>query len=191
MIDTKLILPYLVSSSEDENFDDIRLDLIEWLNNYARMYPSNSRSNVHGYQSPDNFYKEKSFTPFLNYMSPRIMELVESHKNHEESNLQFQPRLSNMWFNINYKGSYNVYHTHPGSVLAGVLWVDIPENSGELRFHHHDEHNLSQSQNTTLDLDPVEGMMLLFPASLAHEVSMNYSEETRTSIAFNLFEPYE
>ena len=33
-----------------------------------------------------------------------------------------------MWFNFNYETCYNVQHTHPGCVLSGVLWVQIPED---------------------------------------------------------------
>jgi uncharacterized protein (TIGR02466 family) len=191
MVETKIILPYIVASSEDNEFDQIQDDLIDWMENYAKTYPSTHRSNINGYQSPDDFYREESFIPFLNYMSPRIKELIEAHRNHSESCFEFNQRLSNMWFNINHEGSYNLYHTHPGCVFAGVLWVSVPENSGSITFHHHDGHNLSQTQNTCYELEPWDGMMVLFPGSLAHHVSMNYSKETRISIAFNLFEPYE
>ena len=188
MIETHNIFPTIVARSDDPQFD-IQDDLVNWMTNYAKTYPTNSRSNVDGYQSPDNFWEMDAFSPFLNYMSPRILELVEEFSNHDEASFEFEPRLSNMWFNINYKHCYNVSHTHPGCVFAGVLWVKCPENSGELIFRHPEEHNIAPIQHSNYNIEPEDGGMYLFPGSLYHYVSMNYSDEPRFSIAFNLYEP--
>jgi len=190
-IESHTILPYLMAKSYDENFSEIKDGFVDWMVNYSKVYPQNYRSNVNGYQSPDDFYKEKSFSPFLNYMSERILDLVDVYKDNEESSVECIPRLSNMWFNINHNGSYNTIHTHPGSILGGVLYVDVPENSGDICFHHQDGHSLSLVQNTSFSIMPYDGLMLLFPACLAHGVGMNYSNESRFSIAFNLYEFYE
>jgi uncharacterized protein (TIGR02466 family) len=191
LIESFSILPYIFARSCDDNFEEIQDDLIDWMENYAKIYQSNHRSNVNGYQSPDNFYLDKSFSPFLNYMSDRIMSLIDVYKTHEEANIEFTPRLSNMWFNINYRGSYNGFHSHPGSALAGILYVNVPDDSGDIQFQHLDGHSLSLSQNTCYTLEPDDGDMYLFPASLGHSVEMNMQDEPRMSIAFNLYEFYE
>ena len=67
--------------------------------------------------------------------------------------------------------------------------IVINKNSGELVFRHPDEHNIAPIQDTNLTIPPVEGGMYLFPGSLYHYVSINYSNEPRFSIAFNLYEP--
>ena len=130
MIESFSILPYIFARSNADNFEEIQDNLMDWMENYAKVYQSNHRSNINGYQSPDDFYLDKSFSPFLNYMSDRIMSLVDVYKTHEEASISFAPRLSNMWFNINYRGSYNGFHSHPGSALAGILYVNVPDNSG-------------------------------------------------------------
>lgn len=190
MIETFSILPYIFAKSDDEDFE-IRDDLIDWMDNYARIYQPNHRSNINGYQSPDDFYKEESFAPFLNYMSERIFSLLDKIKTNEEADISFTPRLSNMWFNINYKGCYNICHTHPGSQLAGILYVNTPDDSGDITFMHHDYHNLSLIQKSTRDFEPDDGDMVIFPASLQHSVGMNTQDEPRFSIAFNLYEYYD
>ena len=101
-----------------------------------------------------------------------------------------QLHLNNMWFNINHTGCYNSQHTHPGCPLAGVLWIDFPQNSGEFTFHHHDNHSLAELQVTTWSYEPTAGMMMLFPGSLAHHVDENRSREPRYSLAFNLYDKY-
>ena len=190
-IESHTILPYLMAESHDKNFSEIKDGFIDWMVNYSKVYPQNYRSNVNGYQSPDDFYKEKSFAPFLNYMSERILDLVDVYRESEESAMECTPRLSNIWFNINYKGSYNTIHTHPGSILGGVLYVNVPENSGDINFQHQDSHSLSLIQHTSFSIMPYDGLMLLFPASLSHGVGMNYSDQPRFSIAFNLYEYYD
>ena len=187
---THTIFPTVIAKSYDSQFDLVKDDLVAWMTNYAKTYPTNSRSNVDGYQSPDNFWEMDAFAPFLNYMSPRILDLVEEYRNHDETSFEFEPQLSNMWFNINYNGCYNGQHTHPGCPLAGVLWVDIPDNSGDFTFHHHDEHSLSELQHTTWGFEPEDGLMMLFPGSFAHHVNENRSNEPRYSIAFNLYDKY-
>ena len=115
LIESFSILPYIFARSNDDNFEEIQDDFMDWMENYAKVYQSNYRSNVNGYQSPDDFYLDKSFAPLLNYMSDRIMSLVDVYKTHDEASIISLPRLSNMWFNINYRGSYNGFHSHPGS----------------------------------------------------------------------------
>ena len=39
------------------------------------------------------------------------------------------------WMNINPKGAGNEKHTHPSCAFAGVIWLKIPENSGNLFFY--------------------------------------------------------
>ena len=191
MIESFSILPYIFARSNDDNFEEVQDDLMDWMENYAKVYQSNHRSNINGYQSPDDFYLDKSFSPFLNYMSDRIMSLVDVYKTHEEASISFTPRLSNMWFNINYRGSYNGFHSHPGSALAGIMYVNVPDNSGGVQFQHHDGHSLSLTQNTAHYVEPQDGDMYLFPASLGHSVEMNMQDEPRMSIAFNLYEFYD
>ena len=40
------------------------------------------------------------------------------------------------WININPPGAYNVRHNHPRSVLAATLYLQTPENSGNLVIHN-------------------------------------------------------
>ena len=103
------------------------------------------------------------------------------------------------WFNINSPESYNDKHCHPNSDLAGVLWVKIPENSGDFIFNSPYEYNsFIEMHSYTDDLvkeskyyhtykyPPREGCILIFPAHLQHRVKKNESNEDRVSISFNI-----
>ena len=189
--ETYSLLPYIVVRDQDESFNStIQGDLMDWMDSYALKHKGNNRSNVNGYQSPDDFYKEPSFDKYLSYMEDRIDTMVESYKQHDLVIYNNLYRLSNMWFNINHTGCYNGQHSHPGCPLAGVLWVDVPDNSGDFTFHHHDGHSLGELQATTWQYEPDNGLMMLFPGSFAHHVSENRSNEPRYSIAFNLYDKF-
>ena len=43
-------------------------------------------------------------------------------------------KMNSMWININGPGNYNHSHNHPGCDLSGVLWLKVPENSGNIVF---------------------------------------------------------
>ncbi len=53
MIESFSILPYIFARSNDDNFEEIQDDLMDWMENYAKVYQSNHRSNINRYQSPD------------------------------------------------------------------------------------------------------------------------------------------
>jgi len=91
-----------------------------------------------------------------------------------------------MWFNFNYENCYNVQHTHPGCVLSGVLWIQIPEEQ-PIVFSCFDEFTRATYEKYTNEsLVAKEGQLLLFPAHLPHRVDINRSKNTRISISFNI-----
>ena len=101
------------------------------------------------------------------------------------------------WFNISSPESYNDNHCHPNADLAGVLWVKIPENSGDFIFNSPYEYNSFIEMHSYTDdivreskyyhtykYPPREGCILIFPAHLQHRVKKNESSEDRISISF-------
>jgi uncharacterized protein (TIGR02466 family) len=102
------------------------------------------------------------------------------------------------WANIHPPGSYHTRHLHPSSAqLSGVYYIRAPENGGNIIFHDLPRflglwdsvpeileptyHNISQFEVT-----PEEGLCILFPAYMMHEVETNRSSEDRVGLAFNI-----
>ena len=103
------------------------------------------------------------------------------------------------WMNINKPGDFNVKHNHPRSHLSGVLWIKVPKNSGSIMFHSPEMFNRFQELDSYEDdfcynsncymthtFTPTEGKVLIFPASLEHNVEENKSNEDRISYSFNI-----
>ena len=183
----RYLFPTKVVESYDNDFESYKGDMIEWMRLYSRDNKTFERSNYGGYQSPDDFYLEESFAPFLNILSEQIMSTLDSYMTDTLLVDDDPLTLSNMWFNYNYKNCYNVCHTHPGCVVAGVFWIQVPEESPLIVFDCPVCHNSSViNPDTTRRYQPSEGTMLMFPAYLPHRVDLNDNDTTRISISFNL-----
>jgi uncharacterized protein (TIGR02466 family) len=190
-INHRTLFPSIVTEVECDFYSLIQPNLIEWIYDYQKTTDGVIISNRGGWQSPSDFYLNKSFDHFTDYILKNVMLSL----NHYD--LDF--KLSNMWININKRGNYNVIHHHPGAIMSGVFWVKTPENCGSLMFQS--PHNFTQSlllekvnpevaknQNyySYYNFTPKEGTIIIFPPDLLHGVEPNESDEDRISIAFNL-----
>ncbi len=82
------------------------------------------------------------------------------------------------WFNDMGPGQVTTLHTHDDAdeLMSAVYYARAPRGGGRLILRDADAH---------LAIEPEEGVLLLFPPDLAHEVEENRSGERRLSIAFN------
>jgi len=187
----RTLFPSIVTEVECDFYSFIQPSLIEWIYNYQKTTDGVVHSNRGGWQSPSDFYLDKSFDQFTDYILKNALMSLKHY------NLDF--KLVNMWININKKWNYNTKHCHPGCILSGVFWVKAPENCGKLVFvnpHSFVEHNLIERVNDdvkkecnydrTFEFTPQEGTLVTFPSHLQHLVEPNQSDEDRISIAFNL-----
>jgi uncharacterized protein (TIGR02466 family) len=144
-------------------------------------------SNRGGWQSPamsvgDCEEFDQIISQVQQYLTPIYQEYGVGHT----------PMLSNYWFNINQQHSYNLSHTHPGSVFSTVLYLQVPEHSGNLILQRSDNqqayvianHSTPKNQ-TSFTIEPTEGMLIAFPSHVPHYVEQNESNQQRISVAFN------
>ena len=90
-------------------------------------------------------------------------------------------------------------HAHLNSMFTGVLYIDIPDDSGEISFGlpvcqptwitgtinpKVNDYNIYNSKVWTLPTNT--GMCIFFPSHLEHWVSVNESNHDRYTIAFNV-----
>lgn len=103
--------------------------------------------------------------------------------------------ITSCWANINPPGATNPPHTHPNNYLGGVYYVDVPENADSIIFlDPRPQANVvaprvseSTAENSGRAVVAVkEGMLLLFPAWLMHQVAENPANRNRISVSFNL-----
>ena len=107
--------------------------------------------------------------------------------------------VTQSWVNHTEKDEYHHRHSHPNSILSGVLYLDIDKDSDNITFFNgqskHDtlltfipeEYNLYNSSAWTVG-EFKEGNIIIFPSILEHEVATRKdSGITRISLAFNSF----
>lgn len=165
-------------------------ELITYIQQLSTYDQGSVHSNYGGWQSPpiDTSTLPEGFAQLKLDIDSAVKEICN------EVSLP-ELYLDNLWFNVNPPGTYNIIHTHPGSVLSGVYYIDVPaENMGNIRFYREDaaeyyipSDSVGSSNFTGLSVEypPRTKMLLLFPGWLKHSVQGNMSNENRISMAFN------
>lgn len=193
---SEYLFPTQVVSGTIKDFDSFKQDLIDWIYQYKENDPGISKiSNKRGWQSlSKEVFTEEGFEPFKDKLIPCVTQLSN------EFRVGRQMDLVQMWLNINGPFSYNVSHRHPGTELAGVLWIKQTPESGRFVFDNMDVGYRDAMLLTATDREYLEekkmppeyvpqytdGTMILFPAGLSHRVEINETTEDRISLSFNI-----
>ena len=193
---SEYLFPTQVVSGTIKDFDSFKQDLIDWIYQYKENDPGISKiSNKRGWQSlSKEVFTEEGFEPFKDKLIPCVTQLSN------EFRVGRQMDLVQMWLNVNGPFSYNVSHRHPGTELAGVLWIKQTPESGRFVFDNMDvgyrdamlltatDRNYLEEKKMPPEYVPqyTDGTMILFPAGLSHRVEINETTEDRISLSFNI-----
>ena len=168
----------------------IKSNLEEYVIDMSKSDKGVQISNRGGWQSKPFFQPEKEFE----LLWVEIEEKINMYNQTIE--LKNGVRISDMWFNVNYKGSANRQHQHAGSVHSGVYYIKTPENCGRICFTHPsssiawswgppmiEKYNAFNTNMVTMN--PEKNLLLVFPSWLDHSVDPNQSDDIRISLSFN------
>jgi uncharacterized protein (TIGR02466 family) len=102
-------------------------------------------------------------------------------------------KIDNTWYNVLPPGGYTKRHRHEYSVVSGALYLDLPQNSGDLYFvsplqpyrmcELHEDY--SDYNAYEFDLPIKENHLYLFPSWLEHGSRVNESDQDRIMVSFN------
>jgi uncharacterized protein (TIGR02466 family) len=152
-----------------------------------------NRSNTIYYGSSTSGYrqlnKEQDYEKLNKYVTQKlnIVSRLVGYTHMEKL------KICLMWANKSTKQQWHHTHTHPWSILSGIIYVK--GTSGRTWFSRKSEYTLptefrlSEDQSETELIykhSPKPGTMLIFPSSLTHSVDDN-EELERITIAFNSF----
>ena len=150
----------------------------------------------------DNGFISADYKIFNNHELKDICSTIENHCKRYFYDIlklqrQFEFQIVSSWANKHESNDFAQEHYHSNSMFTGILCISIPQNSGELCFHHPlpnfgstFEFNYSARNNfnsNIIKIFPSDGDLFIFPSSLKHSVSKNNSEKDRYTIAFNIF----
>ena len=102
-----------------------------------------------------------------------------------------------IFFSEMFDGDFHVPHEHPSSVLSGVFYLHVPQGSSSIRFYDPRVHTRyidlpivehAYTNWNFFNVAPEEGLLLIFPSWLTHEILKNESASGRITAVFNLVE---
>ena len=150
------------------------------------------KSNIKGWHSKDFDMNDDNPKNFIKLISTQIQKVF----NDMDWDIQKQKiKIPSMWAIVNKGGAANARHHHGNSDISAAYYVRAPINSGDIVFYDprpapvfsHPKANNPNSLNAMVNsINPVEGLLVLFPSYLDHSVNANMSDEERIVISFNI-----
>ena len=114
-------------------------------------------------------------------------QFLDFHKDLEERIVKEIPiknqRMAESWVTIQKEDSKLKWHKHPNSVVSGILYLKVDDDSSKLVFQ-----NPTSMEGEVKEIKPKPGLLLMWPSFLMHGSgnTINKSKE-RIIIGFNTY----
>ena len=104
------------------------------------------------------------------------------------------PYITQSWLNYTETNQYHHKHSHPNSLVSGVFYINCHEQHDKIKFFNDmyktirlevKDWNIWNSETWWFSVKT--GDVILFPSSLTHMVETKQGDNTRISLAFNVF----
>jgi uncharacterized protein (TIGR02466 family) len=104
------------------------------------------------------------------------------------------PYITQSWLNYTETNQYHHKHQHPNSLVSGVFYINCHEEHDKIKFFNDTyktikpevkDWNIWNSESWWFSVKT--GDIILFPSSLTHMVETKEGDNTRISLAFNVF----
>jgi uncharacterized protein (TIGR02466 family) len=104
------------------------------------------------------------------------------------------PYITQSWLNYTETNQYHHKHQHPNSLVSGVFYINCHEEYDKIKFFNDTyksirleikDWNIWNSETWWFSVKT--GDIILFPSSLTHMVETKQGDNTRISLAFNVF----
>jgi len=116
-----------------------------------------------------------------------MTRLVTASQHPRKVNLQMD-----CWANVLRRGQYNIVHDHPGATWSGVYYVSDGKRDNDDRLNGKLELldprmgvNVLGREEGRYFVEPLPGLMVMFPSWLKHMVHPFFGSGERISISFN------
>jgi len=102
-------------------------------------------------------------------------------------------RVSDLWAHVTPPGRNTQCHHHLPDHLSCAYYVKTPQDCGNLRLLDDRKYRIGEPDSTTpnamtghwMEVPAKEGLMVIFPSWLNHQVSENRANEARVSLSMN------
>ena len=177
--------------AKDVKLDNNKLtqDIVNWSNQDKGV----EKTNYKGWHSTTDMGDKPEYQLL-------VTELLRMQKEiYDNEHIDRYARLGNMWANINPPGGMNMPHLHPNALFSGVYYVKSQPQSGRLKIYDprpgvqtnmpiRKPGNPGKDMWREVNLEPIVGRIIMFPAWLWHSVEENRSNDIRISVSFNFIQ---
>ena len=177
--------------AKDVELDNNKLtqDIVNWSNQDKGVQKTNHK----GWHSTTDMGNKPEYQLL-------VTELLRMQKEiYDNEHIDRYARLGNMWANINPPGGMNMPHLHPNALFSGVYYVKSQPQSGRLKIYDprpgiqtnmpiRKPGNPGKDMWREVNLEPIVGRIIMFPAWLWHSVEENRSNDIRISVSFNFIQ---
>tara|TARA_R100000742_G_C4235476_1_gene56167 strand:- start:43 stop:678 length:636 start_codon:yes stop_codon:yes gene_type:complete len=168
-------------SSYPENYNNE----LDWI--YKQKYEI-SRDKLRNHQSEDTFILDRpEMLRIKKFIDSKLKEFMYSIMGSDDEVV-----ITQSWLNINDKGQFHNEHYHLNSIVSGVWYPKVNEQSPPIKFIKGIQRDIEFSVREFTNFNsgafylPLKrGDLILFPSNLRHSVPYNQSDEERISLSFN------
>ena len=149
------------------------------------------RQNQGNTTSTDNFIlNNPEFETIKNFIKLSLQEYLAATINPKEN---IKLNITQSWINYSEPGQYHHKHSHPNSLISGVLYLSS-SNEDKIYFYRGGyqqlkipplDWNMYNSESWWFEAN--SGKLVLFPSSLEHMVPQVAPPGPRISLSFNTF----
>ena len=133
--------------------------------------------------------------PFLNIKKQLDLRVKDYFEKVISSTDAVTPYITQSWLNYTETNQYHHKHKHPNSLVSGVFYINCHEELDKIKFFREDDYKMIKPETKDWNLwnsetwwFPVKtGDIIMFPSSLTHMVETKEGNNTRISLAFNVF----
>lgn len=144
----------------------------------------------------DEILNNKNMADFRNKMEGLANHFFQ--QTYSPTNKNLKVYITQSWANLTDKGETHHVHSHQNSIISGVYYVDVDELTDDINFRSVEKEymlnhigrfssNPNPFNSSEICFGAKNGMLLLFPSYLVHEVTKKVSDKSRYSLSFNTF----
>jgi uncharacterized protein (TIGR02466 family) len=166
------------------------------LNKKELSFIDKTKLNVHKNEgnttSNDNYIlNNKAFKDIKQELNLRVQDYFDKIISPANT---ITPYITQSWLNYTETNQYHHKHAHPNSLVSGVFYIDCNEEHDRIKFFNEKyqpikteikDWNIFNSETWWFSVKT--GDIILFPSSLTHMVETKQGNNTRISLAFNVF----
>jgi uncharacterized protein (TIGR02466 family) len=133
--------------------------------------------------------------PFANIKKELDLRVKDYFEKVISSTDAVTPYITQSWLNYTETNQYHHKHKHPNSLVSGVFYINCHKELDKIKFFRDDDYKMIKPEIKNWNLYnsetwwfPVKtGDIILFPSFLTHMVETKEGDNTRISLAFNVF----